>query len=259
MTEEPFRTVSLGDWLDLARKAAVPHVPATEVCEVAIDDILYYDTPGSHEARLAEAWKTMEAARRPRTMFRWDCCASDTLKHLMAHGRTPKVLDLQSLYIDSRLYELAGEYPGDTLKLWRRPWIRDRMVIEDGYPVEYRVFVHEGEIQGISSYYPQRPLRLRQSEIDAVRKLAERLAAKLTGPLSWPATIANHPDVPADRNATGTAGVHASMDFVITHDEGALLLEGGPPHFAGAHPCCFKEGRIAGIALAAAPTATKED
>ena len=255
-----FRTVSLGDWLDLARKAEVPHVPATEVCEVRIHDILDYDTEGPHEARLKAAWNQIAAARRPGTMFRWDCGATDTLKHLMAQGATPtdEVQDLQSPYIDIRLYELASEYPGETLKLWQRPWIRSRMLVAKSYPVEYRVFVREGRVQGISSYYPQRALRHEQSEIEAVTDLAERLAARLEGPLRWPEPIHNHPDTPADREATGAAGVHGTMDFVITHDEGALFLEGGPPHFAGAHPCCFEEGRIDGIALKARATATEE-
>ena len=256
----PFRTVSLGDWLDLAREAKVPHVPATAICEVSVEDILNYDTDGPHRARLDKAWKEMAAAARPGTMFRWDCCASDDLKYLMAQGDEPsdETRDLRSLHIGMRLFELAAEYPGDTLTVWRRPWIRERMLVIGGYPVEYRVFVHRGAIQGISSYYPQRPLRFEANEIEAVRELAVELAARLSGPLMWPAPIENHPDMPAERSTCGADGVHATMDFVITADEGALFLEGGPPHFAGAHPCCFEEGRIAGVALKSRPGALTE-
>ena len=32
-------------------------------------------------------------------------------------------------------------------------------------------------------------------------------------------------------------------------EEGILFLEGGPPHELGAHLCCFREGRISGVAL----------
>ena len=40
----------------------------------------------------------------------------------------------------------------------------------------------------------------------------------------------------------------ATADFTATA-EGMLFLEGGPPHELGAHPCCFREGRISGVAL----------
>ena len=247
-----FRTVSLGDWLKLARARGVPHVPATEICRLRVRDVLTYDTPGPHQAHLDEAWKTMEAARRPGTMFRWDCCASDRLKHLMAHGRTPanEIEDLQRLEIDMRAYELLSEYPDREIAVWRRPWIRARMQMAGNYPVEYRAFIEAGRVAGISSYYPQRPLRRDDEEIEAVRTLAKRLAAGLTGPLVWPFPVSRE-GLPEDLEAAGAAGVHATADFAITTDEGAVLLEGGPPRFAGGHPCCFENRPMGGVALEA--------
>lgn len=50
-------------------------------------------------------------------------------------------------------------------------------------------------------------------------------------------------DLDADRE-------HFTADFVATAD-GLLLLEGGPPHNFGAHPCCFEPGRTSGVRLAA--------
>ena len=254
--ETRFRTVSLGDWLALAEQTGTPHVPATEIAEVRIDDLLSYDSPGPVKSRLTAVWKQMAAARRPRTMFRWDCCASEHLKHLMANARQPRneVQDLQSLVIDSRVYELASEYPDDTLRIWRRPWIRDEMLMFEGYPVEYRAFIRRARVTGISSYYPQRPLRECRAEIDAVRQWAAGLAAALSGPLVWPMPIPGNAETPdADESLTGENGVHATIDFVVCTDGRILLLEGGPPHFAGGHPCCF-EGRdtIEGVALQAA-------
>ena len=249
---ERFLTMSLGDWLSLAERTRTPHVPALLVTTVRIADLLHYDVPGTHQHRLKRAWEQMDAARRPGTMLRWDCCASADLKHLMAHGRVPKdeAAELQSLTIDERIYEIAGEYPRQDLPVWQRPWIREQLLIIDRYPVEYRAFVRRGEVSGISSYYPQRPLRRNETEIDAVRDAARRLSEGLEGPLAWPMPIHGHPEAPAPGQVlSGKDGVHFTADFMITTDGRTLLLEGGPPHFAGGHPCCFEGRAPEGVAL----------
>ena len=250
-TAAVFRTVSLGDWLELARRAGVPHIDATQITSVAIDDLTQYDTPGPHHERLGKAWAAMEAARLPGTMLRWDCCSSEDLKHAMAYGRTPSREILERLTIDTRIIELGMAYPGDEVAVWQRPWVGNDVEIVDGYPVEYRAFVGDAQVEGISSYYPQRPLRRRARELDAVKLWAGRLAAGLTGPLVSPASLWNHPGTPskADTEAAGPKSIHFTTDFLVMKNGDVRLLEGGPPHFAGAHSCCFKEGEIDGIAL----------
>ncbi|MXZ74359.1 MAG: hypothetical protein F4Z03_04495 [Gemmatimonadetes bacterium] len=44
--------------------------------------------------------------------------------------------------------------------------------------------------------------------------------------------------------------IHFTADFAATR-LGMVLLEGGPPDFMGAAPCCFAAGRIDGVALEA--------
>ena len=250
--ENRFRTVSLGDWLDLARRCDVAHVSAEEVATVRVKDLLEYDTPGPHNARLGEAWRRMEAAKTPGTMLRWDCCASADLKHAMATGRTPDAKTLQQLVIDERIYELASEYPSEDLRIWQRPWIGEQLARVAGYPVEYRAFIRHGKAVAVSSYYPQRPLPERNGEAERVLELAQALADRLEGPILWPAPIPGHPEAPnGSRGAESEdRSIHATADFVVTTKDEVLLLEGGPPHFAGAHPCCF-DGRdeVKGIAL----------
>ena len=260
--ERPFWTVSLGHWIQLAREAGTPHVDAEKVATVRIADLMYYDCEGPHQARLKDAWDAMAAARRPGTMLRWDCGASADLKHLMAHGRVPsdEVEQLQTLTIDERIFDLASEYPGDAIDVWQRPWIRDRMKVVERYPVEYRAFMRHGDVVGISSYYPQRALRRDEEELGTVRRLAQGLADALAerAPIVWPHPLPGHPEAPAGGRdgAAGRDGVHATADFVVTVDDGVLLLEGGPPHFAGAHPCCFDgRGTTSGVALERYPNA----
>lgn len=85
-TPKRFRTVSLGDWLELAKRSGVPHT-----------------------------------ARRPGTMLRWDCCSSEDLKHAMAYGHKPSREILERLTIDSRIIDLGLAYPGDEVAVWQRP------------------------------------------------------------------------------------------------------------------------------------------
>lgn len=265
VSPRPFWTVSLGHWLQLAREAGTPHVDAVRIATVRVADLMYYDVEGPHRARLKAAWDAMTAARRPGTMLRWDCGASAHLKHLMARGRLPadEVEELQTLTIDERIFDMSSEYPSDEIDVWQRPWIRDRMAVVDGYPVEYRAFIRHGDVVGVSSYYPQRPLPRNDAEIGAVHRLAQGLADTLAErtPLTWPHPLPGHPEAPGQSEdaVTGPRGVHATADFAVTRDTGVLLIEGGPPHFAGAHPCCFEgRGTTTGVALEKHPAARRQ-
>lgn len=66
-----------------------------------------------------------------------------------------------------------------------------------------------------------------------------------------------HQDGAAHAGRQGASGRHAApdsahftADFAAT-TLGMLFLEGGPPHFMGAHLGCFRPGRIRGFALEA--------
>jgi len=134
------------------------------------------------------------------------------------------------------------------------------MILADGYPVEYRAFVQNGELIGISSYYPQRPLPRNDEHLAAIRKHVATLIEELDGPFEWPAgpdeAMAIKTAVPTLEGKEPPAGtphhdgVHFTADCAAT-TLGMLFLEGGPPHFMGAHPCCFQPGRIRGVALEA--------
>ena len=107
-------------------------------------------------------------------------------------------------------------------------------------PVESRAFVRDGGVLGISSYYPQRPLPEFPAHIQAVREQTEMLINAVRTPFQW--------HVEPSLRGLDKDGVHFTADFIATA-EGMIFLEGGPPHELGAHPCCFREGRISGVAL----------
>jgi hypothetical protein len=149
---------------------------------------------------------------------------------------------------DTRLFGILVEYPEDHICVVQRPWVKAR--IEGGRPVEYRVFIQNNAITGISNYYTQRPIRFNKDEVaDCTRKADAIIETCLSeGLVPWALKYAGHFN--ADK-------VSCTLDFLIEENSGgATFIEAGPPFGAGAHPCCFEHnvvnGQIecSGIALA---------
>ena len=195
--------------------------------------------PGDHQERLRAAFQKMEKARLPGHMMRFDYCSSLEVKSSLSQGEWECRPEFCRLELDDpRAFDILFEYPRPTAPVWLRPW--ENTLIVDGYPVEYRAFVRDGEVLGISSYYPQRPLPEFPEHLQAVRDQTERLIHAVRTPFQWHLK----PNMRGlDRN-----GVHFTADFIATA-EGILFLEGGAPHELGAPPCCFRDGEISGVAL----------
>ena len=234
-----FCPVSLGDWLELCRKAGVPHVPAEQVAEFMLEDIMKFDTPGEHQERLGHMRKRLEEARLQAHMVRLDCCASIEIKYRLSQGEwewRPEFGDV--ILDDPRAFDILMEYPRPRVPVWRRPWA-DALVL-NRYPVEYRAFVRDGKLQGISNYYPQRTLEEFPEHLQRVGEMAQALAEAVSTPFQW--LLTPMPE------GLDPAGVHFTADFIAVSGK-VLFLEGGPPHEMGAHPCCFPAGEINGVAL----------
>ena len=241
--QENFCPISLGDWLNLCRSAEVPHVPAAQVTQVQREDYLHFDTEGEHRARLGQVWKAIQSARKDNHMMRLDCCADGELKYRMSRGDSGGFQPEFGAIIldDMRSYDMVSEYPRENIPIWQRPWAETQVI--DGYPVEYRAYVRDGKLQGISSYYPHRPLPRFPEHLKAVKNCTERLIQNAQTPFLWHHTLMFQ-DNPIDR-----AGIHFTADFLVTTQGETLFLEGGPPHELGAHMCCFRPGEIEGVAL----------
>ena len=239
-----FCPVSLTDWLELCRKAGVPHVPAENIATIQAQDWLMFDTPGEHHDRLAQVQREIASKLKPEHMLRYDFCAPLETKVRLARGMPAFHQDMTEFILDdSRAFDILFEFPRESVPVYQRPWIQAQ--IQDSYPVEYRVFVRQGVIQGISNYYPQRPLRRNEDEIERARELTEALIDNVSPPFLWP----NSPMNQWALTEHGQDGVHFTADFIVTAEGGMMLLEGGPPHEMGAHPCCFRDGEIEGVAL----------
>ena len=262
-----FCPTSLTDWLKLCQAAGVPHVPAHHVTTVNRADWLLFDTPGPHQERLNSAREAVQQAFRDDGpllhadhMLRFDFCAPLEVKFRLGSGFPHWHPDMTRFILDDpRAFDILMEQPRESVPIYFRPWIKT--LIHDGFPTEYRAFVRDGKLQGISNYYPQRPLPEDQKAIAEVERLTQILIDNAPAPFIW---NMSHMGDEFFRNHD-RSGVHFTADFILALPDSEngpdpesntengsprmLFLEGGPPHELGAHPCCFKPGRIKGIAL----------
>ena len=177
-------------------------------------------------------------------MVRFDFCAPIEVKFRLGSGMPDFHPDMTQLVLDDpRPFDILCEFPREAVPIWQRPWVPATII--DGYLVEYRAFVRNGDLLGISSYYPQCPLPHNAVHFDTVRDIVLTLIRNASPPFLWPHT----PMGPAFFEQRRPDDVHFTADFLVDTQDRVLFREGGPPHELGAHPYCFKPGRIQDIAL----------
>ena len=268
-----FCPYSLGDWMAAADRAGVPALTADLAAVFETADLMNADWAGPHQKRMQTALNRIATvtAARPGWMFRWDVGAGP---HIKEHFGLPRDRVLEPgkrrllMLDDPRLHDMLPDWPRPSMPVWTRPWIEDELMGIGGWPVEYRVFVENTEVIGVSSYYIQRPLPEPGPGIDDVRAAAERLVADgcPDGMCDWGDAVMTQFSAAAmlggGRGLFGGTGgrtapkrkmdkLHATIDFLLLKDGTPVLLEGGPPVWAGADPCCFRYRKIEGTALEA--------
>lgn len=251
-----FPAESLSAWIELAKEADIEYIPAQAVCNLPIISIFHQDEES------AEQWNVIHQAikdLKPDEMMRMDFGSGMLLKHVM--------MDLQSSLNtefpnwracidpeDIRIYDLASQYASESVPVLIRPWIEARM--HEAAPVEYRVFVRNGQIEGIANYYYQRDLpddaRTEEEVIQIIRSATQLLETTREKALPYRQEHDRHPDCfEAD-------AIHCTMDFLVDRDGKVLFLEAGPAFGAGAHPCAFaghSKIKPVGVALSASQPA----
>lgn len=238
----------LSDWLPRAEAAGVAAIPATfgpTLPFATLCAALDHGTTPAQDAALQAAEAFLQAHMRfGQTMWRWDCCAPDLVKHVMGTGRDDAAARIArgwhrdrwtpgASYLsldDDRLLSILMDNGGPDVALCVRPWVP--AVVVDGFPVEFRVYVTATRTAAVSSYYPQRPL-------DETWERFAQHAAHLA--------LALGPHVPADVGYTADFLVRATAAEPTLDD--LALLEGGPGWGRGAHPCCFGPDQLS-LALA---------
>jgi hypothetical protein len=247
---EGFNVISLGEWLTLARRVNVPHVAARFVAEARVEDLKLAngDPDSDRDQRLRKFFNAVYDVKPTNDMLRWDFCAPEGIKAAMAKWAPPKAPAHIITLDEPRVADILDDLPPSqkTAAVWRRPWITAR--VEGGHPVEYRVFVREGKVIGVSNYYPQRVLRNTpqvEYEVKMARLYAEAMIAAQTQQIVNPQIVAAGLDPTL---------MHGTLDFIASERQ-LLFLEGGPPALPlwGAHACCFEGREITGTALGPRP------
>lgn len=217
-------SISLEYWINLCEKHYIPKIPIDLVGIISVESFFEaYDNKINEDLTILNDL----VSRLPRQSFmlRWDCCSPLSLKSNLSKGDRLYKEEYARLYLDDpRAFDILLDCYNlgqKNIKLWMRPWVW--IDSYNGWPIEYRVYVQDGKILGVSNYYPQRELRLEQYEIDDCIEYTQKLAKDIE---------------------------NFTADYIV-HDGSVIFLEGGPPHLTnwGSDPCCFKPGEISGVCL----------
>lgn len=237
-----FTPQNIGHWLRLCLDAGVPMVPLDTIATVPVVDVRHFDTNMTPALTALVAAADGYMAERTHHMLRWSCCTGDFMKWWMGSGKHSWNPEMQRVVLDDeRIYDLIWSYPEADVTLYARPWIKAKII--DDFPVEYRAYVWANSIEGISNYYPQRPL---PNDANTLKHIALVYAyvAKLIVTQQLPC---NHGiDVPESVDIKKNSW---TADFIVADDGRVMLLDGGPPFGGGADPCCFHPKDVGGIAL----------
>lgn len=170
---------------------------------------------------------------------------------------------------DDRTRDAALKYVGSTtdnrMPIWARPWIEAQRVkrpvdksmrglTPQSWPVEWRIYVIDSQVVGVSNYYLHLQIPHEPKWIKDALKCAEYTARILVG-MKFKNIQPWHPRY---IGSLAEDNYSFTLDFIST-ESGPMMLEGGPavPVDAnnipvrewGGHPCCFIGRPVKGIAL----------
>lgn len=263
--------LSLPAWLAVAQRAGINYIPARPLASVDAEDyIAAFDHPKGPEAANYDIFhKAVIAGITQGEMVRMEQVAPREIKSLMSQGTDMtnglfELNDGSGLYLDlheDRFYATFKDLGADQVRAFARPIITPEFIpgtfqgVQGQWPVEFRVYVEDDRIVGISNYYPQvamdpeeyRPVmttvyRLAQDMLDTMQTLhlgvGNHTHCREFGPRSCMVQRPDwQPDIWASQNFT--------LDFMLREDGLVTFLEGGPAGMSAAHPCCFlQEGRV---------------
>lgn len=164
---------------------------------------------------------------------------------------------------DERIVSTFAKGHKEEIHFLARPWVPASRYVEaedphrhgsvfagkGTWPCEWRVFIENGKVTGVSSYYTWIGERTPENAYHALEaaEAAQRIVDKAVELDAQPRMmdlefIRQHKseDAQAISDRFPRDGVHCTLDFIETED-GPMLLEGGPPHtpVGGAFPCAF--------------------
>ncbi|MBW3243250.1 hypothetical protein KUV57_11135 [Epibacterium sp. DP7N7-1] len=262
--------ISLPAWLAVAERAGVPMVEAREIASMrTVDYILAMDNLGK-EAEIEAFSEKIVSQLKDGEILRLEQVAPGDVKYELSQGNSLSGSNPSSpatnglirgsdgkLFPDifgERFYTTLLDLGHDTIRAFARPFIQPLVATgtfprgseRDGvWPVEFRVFVKDGEITGIANYYRQMDLDDQANIPDdiiksAVNRSLEATRAMIATMYELGMTVDNKAmsDSFKDRGWKW-GGMDFTLDFLQAEDGRVLFLEGGPPGLHYADPCAF--------------------
>jgi hypothetical protein len=240
-----FNTLSLPAWLKVAEIAGITFIPARQILEAPIDDFTAEPVGNSHPFEQHEL--QMLESLQEGEMLRMEQVAPGEIKYLRSTGREMGDGSFYSEHFGRNIINLHEDRFYTTLMDLSEPFVRGyaRPIIpvrkiEGEYkgdtgvwPEEFRVYVTDGKVTGVSNYYPQvsmdpeihgDPMR---EAVTMARKMVETMAT-----YDICNTNARFQHVEGE-------GTSCTLDFIVHENGEVMFIEGGPEGLTGAHPCCF--------------------
>lgn len=149
---------------------------------------------------------------------------------------------------DRRIGKDLMGWPEPDAPFWARPIMPARMIStpEGDYQAEWRIYVYNGRIQAVSTYYPQAPRNAESQEDHLGLMLSLTYALAILDKVQTLELRPHHPRFELRENFDKSVE-HFTLDFIETEGHSVMLLEGGPPHLRepayGAHFCAFSQLR----------------
>ena len=261
-----FDTLSLIAWLSVANAAGVPYVPCSYAGVLDKVGLMTGDLDTRLELDDLEAPGIIRPDHAAGARIKIDKGLAGQTAPAGTVGAVRGADGAVHLELDDRLIRNAPTYVGEphvpVIPVWFRPWIEAATVEVkrrrflgggvDTWPLEWRVFVEQGRVAGISAYYVQAPIRHVDSVVRASARQAVAYSDQLIAHMRAQRIQPWHPRYLDRLEADALA---FTLDFIALPDGSAVLLEAGPTcHDArtpewGAHPCFFEGRGIDGWAL----------
>lgn len=260
-----FNIISVEAWIAVAQRASIPFIPLREIARMpmdgyikAMDQIDQSDMDAFEEKIISEL--------RSGEMVRCDNKATGEVKSALSDGEPMNNGLLYSEHYgrqilpihDEAFYTTMLDLGVPDIVAFARPIVEAKSI--DGewngksgkWPAEFRVYVENNKVVGVSNYYPQVGMDPKVFTKPAAQAVyhAKCIANTLEELQLGVGNHANCPDVEQSQDSRpswmpSTWGPQDyTLDFICTPDDELLFLEGGPAGMLAADPCCFnQEGR----------------
>lgn len=264
-----FDVISLGNWMSIAARVGVPTVPTRIIHVMNTLHAFSMSMGNDHQGRpefldMDNAFMDRLQYVLPNEMLRFDQCASMWTKSALSEGESNlsgpamgwvsekgRIVPVMCERLSRQFLESTSEHTLVHAREIVKPRTRTGWTINGKpgeWPIEWRVYVEDGDVVGVSNYYPQSPSQMSADTADQIRMCVHR-TREIVAALREAEAYPHHPRYEGvfENDPTFT------LDFIVTSDD-VLLIEGGPGHVFdppwGAHPCCFNPVKgIRGLAL----------